>query len=112
MPEKGPRVARELRFMVEQPSILLIEDEPRLRKNLRLLLQSEGYQVTTAPNGVEGIQKMAEASYDLVITDIMMPEMDGFQVMDYLKAHFPETVVVAITGYVSTESAIEALRRG
>src|SRR5262249_15516576 len=91
---------------------LLIEDEPRLRTNLQLLLQSEGYQITTASNGVEGLQKVAAAPYDLVITDLMMPEMDGFQVMEYLKAHFPETVVVAITGYVSTESAIEALRRG
>src|SRR5215467_13137347 len=98
--------------MVEQPSILLIEDESRLRHNLQLLLQSEGYRIASAANGVEGIQKMAEVPYDLVITDILMPEMDGFQVMDYLKAHFPETVVVAITGYVSTESAIEALRRG
>src|SRR5215471_7617977 len=98
--------------MVEQPSILLIEDELRLRHNLQLLLQSEGYRIATAPNGVEGIQKMAEAPYDLVITDIMMPKMDGFEVMDYLKAHFPDTVVVAMTGYVSTESAIEALRHG
>src|SRR5919204_657646 len=98
--------------MVGQPFILLIEDEPRLRNNLQLLLQSEGYQITTASNGAEGIQKVAERPYDLVITDIMMPEIDGFQVMEYLKAHFPETVVVAITGHVSTASAIEALRRG
>jgi len=98
--------------MAEQPSILLIEDEPRLRNNLQLLLQSEGYQITTASNGAEGIQKVAEEPYDLVITDLMMPAMDGFQVMEYLKAHFPETIVVAMTGYVSTESAIEALRRG
>ena len=98
--------------MVEQPSILLIEDEPRLRKNLQLLLQSEGYRITTASDGAEGIQKVAEEPYDLVITDIMMPKIDGFQVMECLKAHFPDTVVVAITGYVSTESAIAALRRG
>jgi len=98
--------------MVEQPHILLIEDESRLRHNLQLLLQSEGYQITTASHGAEAIQKVAETPYDLVITDIMMPEMDGFQVMEYLKAHMPETVVVAITGYVSTESAVEALRRG
>src|SRR5215510_9966023 len=69
--------------MAEQPSILLIEDEPRLRRNLQLLLQSEGYLITTASNGVEGIQKVAEEPYDLVITE-----------------------------HVSTESAIAALRRG
>jgi len=98
--------------MIAQSSILLIEDEPRLRHTLQLLLQSVGYQLTTAPNGAEGMRKVAEKPYDLVITDIMMPEMNGFQVMDYLKAHCPETVVVATTGRVSTESAIEALRRG
>ena len=98
--------------MDEQPAILLIEDEVRLRNNLQILLQREGYRVTTAQNGAQGIQKAAEKPYDLVITDIVTPEMDGFQVMDYLKAHLPDTVVLAMTGFVSTASAIEALRRG
>jgi signal transduction histidine kinase len=98
--------------MLEQASILLIEDEARLRNNLQILLQSEGYRVTTAPSGVEGLQRVREAPFDLVITDLVMPELDGFQVMEYLKEHCPDTVVVAITGYASTESAIEALRRG
>ena len=47
-----------------------------------------------------------------MITDLVMPGMDGFKVMDYLRVHSPETVVVAITGYVSAESAITALRKG
>ncbi len=98
--------------MAEPASILLIEDEPRLRHNLQVLLESEGYRVTTAQNGAEGITKAEEEPYDLVITDIVMPEMNGFQVMDHLKTHLPDTVVLAITGYVSTESAVQALRRG
>jgi len=98
--------------MLEPPSILLIEDEPCLRENLQLLLQSEGYHIRTASNSAEGIQKVAEEPYDLVITDISAPKVHGFQVMEYLNAYFPETVVVAITGHGSTESAIEALRRG
>lgn len=98
--------------MGEQPAILLIEDEVRLRNNLQILLQREGYRVTTAQNGAQGIKKAAEEPYDLVITDIVTPDVDGFQVMDYLKAHLPDTVVLAMTGYVSTASAIEALRRG
>jgi two-component system cell cycle sensor histidine kinase/response regulator CckA len=83
-----------------------------LRENLQILLQSAGYQVTTAANGVEGIQQLREQAFDLVITDLVMPGMDGFKVMDDLRVHSPETVVVAITGYVSAESAITALRRG
>jgi len=98
--------------MEDHPTILLIEDELQLRDNLQLLLQSAGYQVTTAANGVEGIQQLQEQAFDLVITDLIMPGMDGFKVMDYLQVHSPGTVVVAITGYVSAESAITALRRG
>jgi signal transduction histidine kinase len=98
--------------MEDHPTILLVEDELQLRDNLQILLQSAGYQVTTAANGVEGIQQLQEQAFDLVITDLVMPGMDGFKVMDYLRVHSPETVVVAITGYVSAESAITALRKG
>jgi CheY-like chemotaxis protein len=98
--------------MPEQPSILLIEDEANLRHNLTVLLEGEGYRVACAHDGAEGIQTLQEAPFDLVITDVVMPKVDGFQVMDYLKDHCPDVVVVAITAYVSTESAIEALRRG
>src|SRR5215831_6778708 len=98
--------------MEDHPTILLIEDELQLRDDLQILLQSAGYQVTTAANGVEGSQQIREQPFDLVITDLVMPGMDGFQVMDYLRVHSPETVVVAITGYVSAESAIQALRKG
>jgi CheY-like chemotaxis protein len=99
-------------MMLQQPSILLIEDEANLRHNLTVLLEGEGYHVVSAADGAEGIRKLQEEPFDLVITDVVMPEVDGFQVMQYLKDHAPDVVVVAMTAYVSTESAIEALRRG
>ena len=98
--------------MSEQPTILLIEDEARLRDNLQTLLQTEGYCVTTAPNGAEGIKSLRKESFDLVITDLVMPEVDGFQVLEYLKAYSPNTVVVVMTAYVSASSAIDAMRKG
>jgi two-component system, NtrC family, sensor kinase len=98
--------------MPEQPSILLIEDEANLRHNLTVLLEDEGYRVVSVEDGAEGIRKLQEEPFDLVITDVVMPGVDGFQVMEYLKDYIPDVVVVAITAYVSTESAIEALRRG
>ena len=98
--------------MPQQPSILLIEDEANLRHNLGVLLEGEGYRVVSAEDGAEGIRKLQEEPFDLVITDVVMPEVDGFQVMEYLKDYAPDVAVVAITAYVSTESAIEALRRG
>jgi CheY-like chemotaxis protein/anti-sigma regulatory factor (Ser/Thr protein kinase) len=98
--------------MGEQPAILLIEDEARLRENLQLLLESEGYRVTTAQNGMEGIKQLREATFDLVITDLVMPEVDGFQVLEYLTTYAPETIVVMMTAYVSAGSVIDALRKG
>jgi DNA-binding response OmpR family regulator len=98
--------------MSEQATILLIEDEARLRQNLQILLQNEGYRVVTAEHGAEGLQRLQEEPFDLVITDLVMPKMDGFQVMEYLQDHHCDTVVVVITAYASTESAIQALRRG
>jgi two-component system, sensor histidine kinase and response regulator len=98
--------------MVEQSEILLIEDEVRLRDNLKTLLQHEGYHVTTAQNGAEGIKCLRKAFFDLVITDLVMPEVDGIQVLEYLKAYSPDTVVVVMTAYVSAGSAIDAMRKG
>jgi DNA-binding response OmpR family regulator len=98
--------------MGQQPAILLIEDETRLRQHLQILLQSEGYHIVTAADGAEGIQKAYAQAFDLVITDLVMPEMDGFQVMECVQDRCPDTVLLAITGYASTESAIQALRRG
>jgi two-component system, sensor histidine kinase and response regulator len=103
---------KEWGFMIEQPAILLIEDEARLRENLQTLLQCDGYHVTTAQNGAEGIKRLRQESFDLVITDLVMPEVDGFQVLEYLKAYSPETVVVVMTAFVSAGSAIDALRKG
>lgn len=98
--------------MDEQPAILLIEDEMRLRNYLQLLLQSEGYRVTVAEDGKAGIKQAREASFDLVITDLVMPEVGGSEVLEYLKAYAPETVVVVMTAYVSAGSVIDALRKG
>jgi two-component system, NtrC family, response regulator GlrR len=98
--------------MIVQPSILLIEDEPHLLHNLQILLQSEGYRVTATCDSAEGIKQIEAHCFDLVIADLVMPGIDEFQVLDYLKTHHPETAVVAVTGYISPESAIEVRRRG
>jgi signal transduction histidine kinase len=92
--------------------ILIIEDEMRLRTNLKLLLTSEGYTVSTAADGEEGLAYLQQEPCDLVITDIMMGEVNGFQVMEYIAKHTPETLVIVITGFASTESVVESLRKG
>ena len=93
-------------------SILIIEDETRLRNNLQILLSRAGYTVTTAADGRDGIECLRHASFDVVITDLMMREVDGFKAMEYIAAQAPETPVIVITGYASTASAIGAIREG
>jgi DNA-binding NtrC family response regulator len=98
--------------MVKRPSILLIEDEPLLLHNLQILLQHEGYRVRAAADSAAAIRQIEAHAFDLVITDLVMPGIDGFQVLDYVRLHCPEAVVVAVTGYISSATVAEALRRG
>lgn len=93
-------------------NIVLIEDEEALRTVLQRLLAQHGYTVTTAANGQEGIQCLQGTVCDLVITDVMMEELSGFEVMEYIAAHAPDIPVIVITGYTSTASVTEALRKG
>jgi PAS domain S-box-containing protein len=93
-------------------NLLIIEDEKRLRDNLEQLLRAEGYRVTTVADGSAGVQCLQQTHFDLVITDLKMEGLDGFGVMEHITAHSPDTPVIVITGYASTESAIAALRQG
>ena len=93
-------------------SILIIEDEIRLRNNLQILLSRAGYTVTTAGDGRDGIECLRHASFDVVITDLMMRDVNGFKAMEYMTAQASETPVIVISGYASTASAIEAIREG
>jgi len=92
--------------------ILIIEDEQHLRENLEYLMTDEGYQVVTAKDGEEGMQCLAQEPFDLVITDIMMGNVGGFAVLEYIVTHMFDTLVIFITGFASTESTIAALRQG
>ena len=98
--------------MAERVRILVIDDEPRMCDSLKTLLTSIGYEVETAPDGSAGIRLLAPAAFDLVISDLMMPEVDGFGVLEHVRATCSETVVLVITGYASVDSAIRAIRAG
>lgn len=92
--------------------ILLIDDEAHLRRNLQLLLRSEGYEVLTAVDGEEGIQRLQAEQFDLVITDVMMGKVSGFDILEYVVTHRPATPVILLTGYASRDSAQKALSMG
>jgi two-component system, chemotaxis family, chemotaxis protein CheY len=79
-------------------NILLIDDDEAVRLSVAFLLQSNGFTVVTAANGREGLRRCDEQRPDLVITDIMMPEIDGIETIMTLRQAFPEIPIVAMSG--------------
>ncbi|MGA2193581.1 MAG: sigma-54 dependent transcriptional regulator [Nitrospirota bacterium] len=93
-------------------NILIIDDEETLRESMGRLLTREGYSVTTAGTGEEGLRRLAENSYGLVITDIFLPGMDGIEVLRKAHERNPGQIVIIMTAFASVETAVEALRAG
>ncbi|MCL5023174.1 MAG: sigma-54 dependent transcriptional regulator [Nitrospirae bacterium] len=92
--------------------ILVIEDEKNMREILKMLLEGEGYGVSTAMHGNEGLDCLDRDIFDLIITDIKMPGVDGFQILKKAREISPDTFVIMITAFGTTESAIEAMKFG
>ena len=93
-------------------SILLVDDEKLIRKTFAKDLKAEHFKVTAVAGGQEAINALEQEQYDLVITDLMMPDIDGFAVLKTAKRLAPETSVIILTGYGDMRSAIDALRLG
>ena len=98
--------------MRRNASILVIDDEEIMREILETLLVREGYAVRVASNGAEGLDLARALPFDAVITDMMMPGMDGMRVLEELHKHDEELPVVMITAFASMESAITAMKKG
>jgi CheY-like chemotaxis protein len=79
--------------------ILIIDDEDTVRDMLRDILEPEGYVILDAPNGQKGLEIYQSETIDLVITDIMMPEKDGFETISELHQIKPDIKIIALTGY-------------
>jgi len=95
-----------------QVNILVIDDEEIVREMLRDVLTEAGYKVWTAASGEEALEKLKEADFSIVITDIRMPGMDGVEVTRKFKKINSDLCVIAITGYASIESAMAVLKEG
>jgi two-component system response regulator PilR (NtrC family) len=93
-------------------SILLAEDEKLLRESMAELLTQEGYRVSQAANGKEAYEIALKQPFDLVLTDMRMPEMDGMQLLQALQRLAPQTPVVVITAFGTVDSAVAAMRSG
>ncbi|MBW2520316.1 MAG: sigma-54-dependent Fis family transcriptional regulator [Deltaproteobacteria bacterium] len=92
--------------------ILLVDDEDGMRRLLSRVLSKEGYETTAVSNGAEALRHVANDRFDLVVTDIKMPEMDGLALLRELKEFEPSLPIIVITAYGTVENAVEALRAG
>ncbi len=97
---------------MEKPSILLVDDEEDILSVLKFVLEKEGYQVVTAPSGEEALKLMDKNYFDIVLSDLRMPGIDGIQLLERVKELSPSTDVVIMTAYASIDSAVTAIKKG
>ncbi|MBI5839326.1 MAG: response regulator transcription factor [Chloroflexi bacterium] len=91
-------------------NILVVDDEPVARQSMTDILKLEGYSVASAPNGQAAVEYVRTHPVDLMIVDLRMPGMDGLEVIQVVNQVAPETEVILLTAFGSTETAIQALR--
>ncbi len=94
------------------PSVLIVDDEPLLRNSLFAILNTHGYMPATADGGASALNALQDGKYELMLLDLCMPGIDGHQVMEWMGQHRIDTCVMVISGDVSIDSAINALRHG
>jgi two-component system, OmpR family, phosphate regulon sensor histidine kinase PhoR len=95
-----------------KPKILVVDDEKGLRLGTKRLLENEGYLVTTAENGSEGIRAGTTEEYDIAVIDLKMPDFDGIHVLQEIRKVHPNTICFIATAYASYDTAIESTKLG
>jgi len=90
--------------------ILVVDDEPSMREMLGIMLRKEGFAVEVAESRGTAALALARGPVDLVITDVKLPDGDGIEILRHLRAASPDTVVIVMTAYGSTETAVAALK--
>jgi PAS domain S-box-containing protein len=96
----------------EKQRILIVDDEPRMCQSLRELLAGQGSQLETAGSGREALRRLAEGGYDLVLLDLVLPDVSGQDVLSFIREHYPELLTIVISGVTSIDAAVAALQRG
>ena len=98
--------------MTIKARIMLVDDEGITLKRLRRILEKQGYVVSSYTHPEGALKRMEDTPYDLVITDMKMPGMDGMELMIAIKSRFPAMEVIVMSGYATIDNAVEATREG
>ncbi len=97
---------------MEKGRVLVIDDEAIVRVSCQRVLEPAGYEVVLTSRGDEAIELLEKERFDLVLTDLKMPDMDGLEVLKVIKERWPDIQVVIITGYGTISTAVQAIKKG
>ncbi len=97
---------------MENKKILIVEDDPNVGESLRQLFKKKGYSISLAPNGKEALHLFRQQNPDLIITDLVMPRMDGIELLEAIKSLNPESEVIVISAQATIEKAVHAMKLG
>lgn len=97
---------------MELESILVVDDEESVRKMIAVLLQKEGYQVSSSGDGKEALEMLGERGFDLVLCDVRMPVMDGLELLEKIGSAYPDTTVIMMSAFGTVDLAVEAMKAG
>jgi len=92
--------------------VAVVDDEPLALKNIRRIVARDGHEVEAFTNPAQALQRMLQSPFHIVMTDIRMPQMSGMELLERIKARFPETQVILFTGYASVDDAVKAIKKG
>lgn len=92
--------------------ILIVDDEESIREFLEIMLKKEGYEITTAVDGLNAKEILSKKSFDMIISDMQMPHVTGIELLKHVKDTYPDLVFMIITAFGTTETAVEAMKMG
>jgi DNA-binding NtrC family response regulator len=95
---------------MNKPTILIVDDELLIRDLLYDFFTNQGWEIATAENGIKALEILENRSFDLMLTDLKMPGLDGMELTNRVKEEHPQLPVVIMTGFPSIDTAVQALR--
>ena len=97
---------------MSKAKVLIVDDENEFLDSISERMENRGFRVDTAASGPEALEKLENESFDAIVLDFMMPEMDGLETLQRIRKNHPELQVILLTGYATLEKGVEAIKLG